>query len=550
MLARLLNVAHSYGGAPIFEDVNLLINEGDRIALIGENGSGKSTLFKLLASRLSPEQGQVVVSKGIDIGYLPQEPEIPENLSLAEFAASGQPKIRDIERQLRSLEVAMGDPQSQSNPDKWSRILSDYGQLQERFEREGGYEAEAAVAAVLQGLGFTESQFGQPVSVMSGGEKKLAGLAQLLVRQPDLILLDEPDNHLDLKGKEWLHEYIVSHNRAIAIISHDRYFLDQFINHIIELEDQHIQEYFGNYSAYRLQKRERLENAEQIYRDKQKELQQLEKSAKQLQEWASLNRKLSGRAHNHKRMLDLRRQELESTPVPILDRKTIHVAFDAERSGQTALSFMNVSVSIDGRRLFEPFNLVIRYGQRIGLVGSNGSGKTTLFRVIMGILSPTVGSIALGSNVKVGYYSQEQETLDKDSTPIEFIQSVKQMPADRAIALLKSKLLFEYDDCFNRIANLSGGEKSRLQIMGLALAGANLLLLDEPTNNLDIPSMAVLEESLDDFGGTIFAISHDRYFLDKMVDQIVAIDEGKVHVFSGNFSYYYQQVGGKVSLPA
>jgi ATP-binding cassette subfamily F protein 3 len=543
MLVGVSKLTKSYAGNVVFEDVNFIINEGDRIALIGENGSGKSTLFKIIADGVPCDQGQVTITKGISMGYLPQEPNVPDQTSMYVFAASAFPRLVKIEQTLRELENKMASPDINNDPDQMERVLSQYSRCQEQFEREGGYTIEAKVKAVLSGLGFNETQFAQPVGTLSGGEKKLVGLAKVLVQEPDLILLDEPDNHLDLEAKQWLHDYILAHKGAVAIISHDRYFLDQFINHILELEDRRIYEYHGNYTASREEKQLRLIKNEEMYRLRQRELVELEKSAKQLQEWAALNRKLAGRARNRKRMVEQQKKELEETPVPIIDRKTIQVKFDTKRSGQAALILNTVSMAIGERTLFEPFHLTVKLGERVGLVGPNGSGKTTLFKIIMGLVQPTTGEVKLGSNVNIGYYSQEQETLDPNVTPIDFIRSIKPMYEDQAIALLIKQLLFDYQDCFNKIGNLSGGEKSRLQITRLALKGANLLLLDEPTNNLDIPSMEVLESALEDFDGTILAISHDRYFLDRIVDRIVAIEDNQINVYPGDFSYYYAKTG-------
>jgi ATP-binding cassette subfamily F protein 3 len=548
MLIATNNLTKTYGGNLVFEDVSILINEGDRIALIGENGAGKSTLFKILAGQSRPDSGQVTANKGVTIGYLTQEAGLDSEQTLYEYAIESIPKLAEIEQRLGKLGSRIADPEEMKDAPRFEKLLNEYSTMQDRYERGGGYTIDAKVKSVLAGLGFTDNQITQRLGSFSGGEKKMAGLARLLIQQPDLLLLDEPDNHLDLAAKEWLHNYILNHKGSVLVISHDRYFLDQFVNHIYELEDHRLHEYLGNYTAAQEAKQRRLEKSEELYRLHQRELIALEKSAKQLQEWAALNKKLAGRARNRKRLLAVRKRELEETPIPILERKTIDVTFAGRRSGQAALTFKSLGMSIGSRVLFDPFDLRIKYGERVGIVGPNGTGKTTLFRIILGETTPTHGSVELGTNVQMGYYSQEQETLDPGMSPVDFVRHLKPMYENEAVAFLKGRLLFDYDDCFKPISSLSGGEKSRLQLTRVALEAANFLLLDEPTNNLDIPSMEVLEAAIDDFDGTILAISHDRYFLDRIVTRIVAIENGRVEDVPGDFSYYYEKKGGKVSL--
>ncbi len=339
------------------------------------------------------------------------------------------------------------------------------------------------------------------------------------------------------------------HRGAVAIISHDRYFLDTIINHIFELEDGRLHEYYCNYSGFLEEKQRRLEREAQLYELQKRELKALKRSAERLTQWASLNDKFAKRAQQHRRRVEKQRQELHDTARPILERRTMQLDFGNEtRSGKMVLELENVSMSYGNRQLFAPFDLTVRYGERIGIVGPNGSGKSTLFKITLEQICPSTGSLRYGARVVPGYYSQEQESLDMDTTPLELVRSLQSMYEDRAIALLTGKLLLTYEECHRTIGNLSGGQKSRLQLLQLSLQGVNLLLLDEPTNNLDIPSMIVLESALMDFEGTIITISHDRYFLDEIVETIFAIDQGKITRHPGNFSEFYERTGGTFDL--
>ena len=549
MLVRATQVHKYFGGNLIFDNLDFEINKGDKIALIGENGSGKSTLFKILAGKLPPDSGTVVIPRGTSIDYLEQEPKAKPGDTVMDMMMSADPEIVNLHKQLQEFEAQMGDPTITADPDLFQDLLDKYGVVQNQFERVGGYDYEAKIKSVLKGIGFSEEQLGQPASKLSGGEKKLIGLAQLLVKEPDLLLLDEPDNHLDIKAKDWLEQYIMSHDGAVATISHDRYFLDRFINHIFELEDGKIYEYHCNYSGFREAKQQRLEKEAQLYEMQKRELKELEKTARRLKLWASLNLKFAGRAQSKKRQLNVRKAELENTPKPILNRNTVELEFGQEnRSGKIALRLKEVSMTYGSRQLYAPFDLSIQYGERIGLAGPNGSGKTSLFKLILGEEQPTTGTVQLGARVKVGYYSQEQETLDPRQTPVDYVRSIQPMIDEKAVALLKGRLLLDYDECFTPMGSLSGGQKSRLQLVGLGLKGINFLLLDEPTNNLDIPSMMVLEDALLDFDGTILVISHDRYFLDQIVDKIVAIENGQIKEYPGNFTDFYERTAGKVDL--
>ena len=533
-------VSKDYGGNSIFRDIDLEIMEGERIGLVGENGGGKSTLFKLLAGKDTPTEGVISRRRNLTIGYLAQEADPGQShKTVFEAVSEVTQELVDLPLMLNQLEARMADPEVASDPDLMKAILDEYGKAQERFDALGGYTLEHKVEAVLHGLGFGPAWYDLEVGSLSGGEKKLVNLARFLIKAPDLLLLDEPDNHLDLDAKAWLEQYMQSYPGTVLIISHDRQLLDHAVKKIFELEDGKISAYFGNYSYYFEERQRRLLKQNEIYAVQQGEIKRLETSMRQLKGWSKLNDKFATRAEDMAKRVERAKQE--SVDRPILNRDKIKVNLDADRSGKIVLEVKGLSKSFDERVLFEPFDLTILYGERVGIVGANGSGKTTLLKTMMELIPLDSGSVKIGASVVVGYYAQEQETLPFDSTPLDFVRRIKPINEPQAISFLRG-LLFSYEDIHTSIRRLSGGEKSRLQIARLMLTDANFLLLDEPTNNLDIASVEVLEAALEEFEGTILTVSHDRYFLDKIVTKIVAIsDDGSVRVYPGNFSYYYEK---------
>jgi ATP-binding cassette subfamily F protein 3 len=465
--------------------------------LVGENGSGKSTLLKLLAGVETPTAGTVVRARNLTIGYLTQE------------------VGRDRAAKTVYEAVAAAAPHTL---EPW--------------------EVEYRVAEILDGLGMKPDRLEQPVGTLSGGEKKMVGLAGLLLQAPDLLLLDEPDNHLDLAAKAWLEELVQGYRGAVVVVSHDRYLLDRIANRIVEVEDCRLEEYAGSYASYAEERERRLLRRHELHKVERDEIKRLEASLRELKRWASMNDKFAPRAESMARRVE--RARTAAAERPILRRERIRVRFDAARSGQNVLECKQATRSVGERVLFRPFDLVVRYGERVGVVGPNGSGKTTLLRAITGQEPLDGGSLNIGASVVLGYYAQEQETLPADQTPLQFVSALRPMSQQQAVGVLQ-RLLFSYEDAFTPIAKLSGGEKGRLQIARLMLADANFLVLDEPTNNLDIPSIEVLEAALDEFDGTVLVVSHDRYFLDRVVDRIVSIEDGEVRAYPGNYSDYLRR---------
>ncbi|MGI8475681.1 MAG: ribosomal protection-like ABC-F family protein [Thermomicrobiales bacterium] len=535
LLIQAANIRQAHGGNQIFEDVSFEVRTGDRFALIGANGAGKSTLFKIMAKRTKPDGGAVTHQRGLRFGLLDQESTLDPALTVRDVVALAAGDADALEAKLRELEARMAEP---LDDDELTAVMDAHAETLQRVEESGGATGEESPGfAVLAGLRLPEERWDTPIGRLSGGEKKIVALAKMLIDKPDVLLLDEPDNHLDLAAKSWLERYLATQAGAVAVITHDRYFIDRMANKIFELEDGKIEVYPGNYSAYVDEKRRRRERALQLRELQEREFKKLKASAEQLTQWARQNPKFATRAENQRRKMTEERERLDSEAMPSLSRRQLDVEFDTERGGTLVVQADRLSKRYGERDLMQPFELLVRHGERVGLVGPNGAGKTTLFRILLGHEKPTTGSVRIGAAVVVGYYAQEHETLDLKQTPIEFVRQRKPISEQQALGFLNG-LLFDRTDALNEIGRLSGGEKARLQIGALILEGANLLLLDEPTNNLDISSVQVLEAALSDFDGTIVAISHDRYFLDTFCTRTVEIDDGIVRNFPGGHSFY------------
>jgi ATP-binding cassette, subfamily F, member 3 len=547
LLIQAANIRFAHGGNQIFEDASFEISEGDRLALIGANGAGKSTLFKLMARMLTPHGGAVTHRRGLTCGYLSQESSLDPHQTVREIVALAAGDPAALEIRLHELEVQMAEP---LDDDSLAAVMDEYAATLARADNVTAGDDEA-VAEVLAGLRIPRERWDTSIGSLSGGEKKLTALARLLVEKPDVLLLDEPDNHLDLEAKSWLEGYVVGHPGAVAIITHDRYFIDRAVNEIFELEDGHVTAYPGNYTAYLQLKRERLERQAQLRELQEREYKKLKASAEQLTQWARQNPKFAPRAENQRRKMAEERERLDKTPPPVLTRRQIEVDFNTSRGSTLVLETKGLAKSFGEREVFKPFELAIRHGEVVGLVGPNGAGKTTLFRLILGKERPSSGTIRLGPSVVVGYYAQEQETLDPATTPLELVRKLKPYTEQQAISFLNS-LLFDRGDALNKIGNLSGGERARLQIGALILGGANFLLLDEPTNNLDIGSTEILEAALLEFPGSILTISHDRYFLDKLCTRTIELRDGIVRDFPGGFTDFHEHrsIGTELTVKA
>ena len=533
LLIQASHVAYAHGGNQIFTDVTFELKTGDRIALVGANGTGKSTLFRLLARELTPQRGEVVHQRGVTIGYLAQQNSLDESSSPWQLVGEVAADAETLDRELARLEGLLGEP---LDDDAMADVLDQYNRLLEQLDASDARDPGEMIGQLLSGLGIADRLWHQPLRHLSGGERKLVALARFLALQPDVLLLDEPDNHLDVRARAWLEAFLASYPGVVGLITHDRYMIDRVANEIVELEDGHVRTYPGNYSAFVQSKRERLEREAQLRELEEREYRKLKASAEQLTQWARQNPKFASRAENQRRKMAEERARLDAIPVPVLQRRTIEVEFAAERGGSQVLIADDASKAFGDHVVLLPFDLTIHHGERVALTGPNGSGKTTLFRLIQGLDEPDTGTLRLGASIREGYFSQLQETIDPRKTPLDLVRAIKPLNEQQALGFLIS-FLFDRDDTLRPAGELSGGEMARLQIALLILSGANFLLLDEPTNNLDITSVEVLEDALLEFGGTILAISHDRYFLDKVCQRTLALDSGQLRDYPGGYTW-------------
>ncbi len=543
------------GAHTIFRGLNWEIQHDQKIGLIGPNGAGKSSLFKMIIGEHALEKGGTVIrAKGVTVGYLPQHPEFDPERTAISLALDGNPRVAEMEAELHHVESKLGEPEVYGDPKKLERALDEQHKLLEEFESLGGANYESRVREMLRGLGLPEADFEKPIRALSGGQKKLIGLARLLLAKPSVLLLDEPDNHLDMPGKVYLEKLINEYPGAVVIISHDRYILDAVASHIAEIEDGRITTFTGNYTEYIVDKEERLARQEELYQIQQREIGRLEMALKRYKQWVVFNDKFATRIHN----MEARIERIEKIDRPVLERRKMDLSLNGWRGSNQVLEFVELKKTFYGEAsgldtgengarpaILNDLNFLIRHGERVGLIGANGAGKSVLLRLILGKEKPTSGEIKIGPSVKIGYYAQEHETLDFDQTIIDAVRLGGNMSEGRAVSFL-TRYLFTYRQATQKIGSLSGGERSRLQLALLVLSGANFLMLDEPTNNLDIASAEVLENALDDFNGTVLVISHDRYFLDRTVNRIFELKNSTITEFIGGYSDYAESIRRKV----
>ncbi len=545
ILTNLVDVSYSYITRPILQGLNWEIQAGQKIGLVGANGSGKSTLLKLILARLAPETGTVFRAKDLTIGYLPQDPELDLGESVLEAGLSGSPEIVRLRRELAEREAQMGDPVVYSDAARLTRVMDAHEQLLQAYEAAGSLTYEGRVMATLRELGLTDDTFEQPLSVLSGGQVKLVGLARLLVWGPDVLLLDEPDNHLDLAGKETVERLVNHYAGTVVIVSHDRYLLDQVVDRIAELERGQIKVWLGTYSEFAVNKQLAMLRQEQLYRAQQKRITQIEAAIKRFELWASIvvDERHARQARARYKMLE-RMDRIERPG----EQRRMRLELGGWRGSNKVLEIRRLRKSFadpptsSQRTVLAGVDLLIWHGERVGLVGPNGAGKSVLFRCILaaagiGTEQPDGGEIRLGPSVSVGYYAQQHETLHPEWTVVQEIRDLKPMYESDAYGFL-GRFLFDYEAAQKKVGQLSGGERSRLQLAKLMLSDANFLLLDEPTNNLDIPSSEVLEAALEEFNGAVLVISHDRYFLDRIVDRVAGLEDGAITEVEGGYSDY------------
>ncbi len=523
------NIAKMYAGTWIFENISLQIHENERIALIGPNGAGKSTLMKCIAGIEYVDKGNISYKKELTTGMLDQIPDIAGNLMVEEVLRQSFQEVYEIEQQLKQVTEKMADPEEQADLDKHFKKFS---KLQHRLEEVNGYAVESKIKGVLHGLGL-EHLSDHPFQSLSGGEQTKVGLAAILLKEPDLLLLDEPTNHLDMEALDWLEEYIKNYDGAVVIISHDRYFLDAVTTKTMEIDSGGIEEYNGNYSTFIKEKEKRLLLEFQTYQDQQKKIQKMKEAIKRMRDWAirADNPNMHKRARNMERALE-RMNKIER---PKLKRQTAALEFTtAKRSGKDVIIFEKVTKKLEGRILFTNLNMLVQYQERAAIIGKNGVGKSTLLRLILGEVPADVGNVRIGASVKAGYLSQEGLTGYENWTVLDAYRDIAKVEEGEARYRL-SRFLFFGKDVFQKVDNLSGGERTRLRLAQMMSENYNLLLLDEPTNHLDIESREALEEALEGFKGTILVVSHDRYFLNKLMDRTYWLEDQQLKSYIGNY---------------
>ena len=529
-ILELHHIAMAFGAQDVLTDVSFMVQKGEKIGMIGENGCGKSTILKMIAGIETPISGTVNKTGGTSVGYLAQHLEFQAGKHVGEEVASVFEHINQMQHDMRALEGQMGEVDA----GQLDAVMQKYSRLQEAFDRADGYACQAKTDAVMDGLGLTDWS-GKLVDVLSGGEKNLVGLAKILLGEPDLLLLDEPGNHLDFEGLAWLEAFLQDSDKTVVLVSHDRYLLDRVVDRIVEIEDGKAATYSGNYSAYRAEKMRQLLAQKAAFDNQQKEIVRLEEMIKRFELWGG--EKNIRRARNKEKSLG----RMDRMDRPVMDRRRINLGFGTvQESGKIALELRKYSRTVGEHTLFEDVDFLLQSGERAGLVGGNGTGKSTLFKDIIAEAAWGHQTMRIGPRIKLGYYAQEHETLDGSRTILEEICRAGGLGRDRGFNVL-SKFLFGWQDLDKKVGNLSGGEKSRVQLAKLMVSGANLLLLDEPTNHLDIASREQVEDALEMFDGTLLVISHDRYFLDKIAERVIDVRDCGLNSHVGNFSDFWSR---------
>ena len=524
-------ITKSFGVDIILNQITFSVNEGSRLGVVGGNGAGKTTLFNIIAGEMSPDSGEIYKLRDTTMAYLPQNTVLMSEKTIWDELMEVFRPLLDMEETLRQMEAKMADYISMDEGE-YTRLLNEYSRLQETFDRQGGYSYESFIRGVLVGLGFSPEEFDSPIDHLSGGQKTRVALTKVLLEKPSLLLLDEPTNHLDLDAMQWLEEYLQSYPGTIMVISHDRYFLDALCDHILEVENKTARLYSGNYSSYVDQKAQWIAQREREYKAQQREIARQEEI---IERYRSFNREKSIRAaeSRQKRLDKMERVE------KVYHGDQISFSFDIDRqSGRDVLAVDSLSKAFGDNRLFEDISFNIRLGDRVALIGPNGCGKSTLFKIILGKIPPSSGTVKTGTGVEIGYYDQELQSLDPNNTVLEELWRDFPQMRETEIRNALAARLFRGDSVYKSVGSLSGGEKGHLLLTKLVLANNNFLLLDEPTNHLDMPSREELERALLEFPGTILMISHDRYFLNKLANRVIAMESGGITEYLGNYDDY------------
>jgi len=543
ILLQVQQVARYFGADTLFENVSLDVSDNSRIALVGRNGVGKSTLLKMIIGNESPDAGQITKKKGLTIGYLAQNTGLESDKTIYAEMLSVFERLQIMEKNLHEMEAKIADPGADHSSSEYSQLLNQYDQLLHDFKEQNGYGYEAEVRSVLHGFHFEQEDYDRKISSLSGGQKTRLALAKLLLEQRDLLILDEPTNHLDIDTLTWLEGYVQNYKGALLIVSHDRYFLDRIVNEVYEISHHHSSYYKGNYSAYIDQKAERLRQDWKNYEKQQAEISKLEDFVNKNLVRASTTK----RAQSRRKQLE----KMERLERPEGDEKGPHFKFTADsQSGNIVLTVKDAAIGYDGRIISSPINIDLRKNQVMAIVGPNGIGKSTLLKSVLGQIPFVKGSSEFGTNVKVGYYDQEQHNLHDKKTVLNELWDDHPTTPEKDIRSILGSFLFIGDDVSKVVHNLSGGEKARLLLTKLAMKHDNFLILDEPTNHLDIDSKEVLENAVMDFNGTVLFVSHDRYFINKVATCVLEIAPQGSTLYLGDYDYYLEKKAEQEEIAA
>lgn len=529
MILSCHNISKSFGTDVIIENASFNIEDREKAAIVGINGAGKSTLLKIIMNEIQQDSGSVVISKDKTIGFLSQHQDFSKDNTIYNEVLETKRDIIDMEIRIRDIEKEMAG----KNGEELNELMNIYSKLTNQFDLNNGYSYKSEITGILKGLGFLESDFDKNVKELSGGQKTRVALGKLLVSKPDIILLDEPTNHLDMQSIEWLETFLLNYPGAVIIVAHDRYFLDKICTKIIDIDNGKVRVYSGNYTQYADKKKQLREARIKEYLNQQREIKHQEEVIEKLK---SFNREKSiKRAESRQKMLE--KMDIIDKPEEVNNSIKLNLEPEIE-SGKDVLEATALSKSFEKRVLFDDLNFEIKRGERVALIGQNGTGKTTILKIINGIYEADKGSIKLGAKVNIGYYDQEHQQLNLNNTAFDEIADSYPDLTETKIRNTLAAFLFTNDDVFKKINDLSGGERGRIALAKLMLSKANFLILDEPTNHLDIDSKEILENVLNNYTGTVFFVSHDRYFINETATRILELTDKTLINYIGNYDYY------------
>jgi hypothetical protein len=532
LILNATNISKSFGSNEIIKDANFLVNEHEKVAIVGVNGAGKTTLLKILTGEEPSDSGSVILAKDAKLGYLRQINNVDSALSIIDELYTVIEPILNMEKRMLEMQEQM----QHLTGEALEELYSSYTALTHTYELMDGYAAKSKVVGILKGLGFVENDFERKINTLSGGQKTRVFLAKLLLEEPDIILLDEPTNHLDLRSIEWLESYLLNYKGAVIIVSHDRYFLDKIVSKVIDIENSTVQMYLGNYSDFSAKKQMLMDAKMKEYLNQQQEIKHQEAVISKLKQF---NREKSiKRAESRQKQLE----KIEKVEAPQTHIENMRLSLNiSKESGKDVLAVHNLSKSFNDKNLFSNIDFEVKKGERVAIIGDNGTGKTTLLKIINGLLSPDTGEVIYGSNVSIAYYDQEHQVLHMDKTLFDEISDTYPEMTNTQIRNILAAFLFTGEDVYKKIGDLSGGERGRVSLVKLMLSKANFLLLDEPTNHLDILSKDVLESALNSFPGTVCYVSHDRYFINKTATRILDLTGNRLLNYIGNYDYYIEK---------